>query len=80
MFLNNNEDTISPPWHDPILIFIFFKGDVIFLLKILFIFREREGREKEGERSTNVWLPHTHPLTEDLAQNPGMRPDWEWNW
>ena len=44
--------------------------------KDLFIFRER-GREgeREGEKH-HVWLPLMHPLTRDLAYNPGMCPDW----
>ena len=53
----------------------------------LFIFRERggEGREKERERNISVRLPltcpslGTWPPTGDLAHNPGMCPDWEWN-
>ena len=34
----------------------------IFKRFYLFIFREREGREKERKRDINVWLPLTHPL------------------
>ena len=29
-------------------------------LKILLIFREREGREKESDRNINVWPPPSH--------------------
>ena len=53
-------------------------------LKILFIFIEKEGREKERERDINVWekhqsvAPHTPP-TGGLACNPGTSPDWESN-
>ena len=37
----------------------------------IYLFLEQgEGREKERERSINVWLP----------LNPGMCPDWELNW
>ena len=36
--------------------------------------------KKERGRNTSVWLPLTHPLTGDLACNPGMCPDWELNW
>ena len=48
-------------------------------LKILFIFREmgREG-EREGEKHQCVVASH-EPPTGDLAQNPGMYPDWELN-
>ena len=54
----------------------------IFLLRLfiyLFIL-EREGREgeKEGGKHQNVVASHTPP-TGDLAYNPGMCPDWEWN-
>ena len=50
-----------------------------FFFKILsIIFRER-GKEGEGERNINVWLPVECPLW-DLVRNPGMCPDWELNW
>ena len=57
---------------------------------IYFIFREREGREKERERNTDVREKHWLPLQcgpghrggrgcgEELG-NPGMCPDWEPN-
>ena len=36
---------------------------VLFFLRFyLFIFLEREGREKERERNINVWLPLMCPL------------------
>ena len=38
-----------------ILLLIFFKD-------FIYLFLDREGREKERERSINVWLPPTHPL------------------
>ena len=46
---------------------------------ISFIFRER-GREgeREGEKHQCVVASHVPP-TGDLAHNPGMCPDWEWN-
>ena len=46
----------------------------------LLIFRERgtEG-DREGEKHQCVVAFHTPP-TGDLARNPGMCPDWEWNW
>ena len=34
----------------------------IFKRFYLFIFRERGGREKEGEGNINVWLPFPRPL------------------
>ena len=39
----------------------------LFFKKIfyLFIFRQREGREKERERNINVWLPLMRPLLGD---------------
>ena len=37
-----------------------------------------EGREKEGEK--HQWVVASHaPPTRDLANNPGMCPDWELN-
>ena len=51
----------------------------------LFIFREREGREKERERNIDVREIYlsvaSHiPPTGDLACNSGMYLDWELNW
>ena len=54
--------------------------NLFFLRFYLFIYREREGREKEQEGNINVWLPLTHPPMGVLACNPGMCPDWESNW
>ena len=56
-------------------LFFFFKKDFY-----LFIFREkgREG-EREGEKHQCVVASHAS-VTGDLAQNPGMCPDWESNW
>ena len=45
---------------------------------ILFIFRER-GREEERERNIHQSVASCTPPTGDLAQNPGMCPDWESN-
>ena len=46
----------------------------------LFVFREK-GREGEREREKHQWVVASRaPLTRDLAQNPGMCPDWELNW
>ena len=50
------------------------------LKKILFIYFSRgQEREKEGEKHQCVVASHTPP-TGGLACNPGMCPDWEWNW
>ena len=51
---------------------------MIFKIFYLFIFREREGREKEREKHHCVVATHAPP-TRDLAHNPGMCPDWESN-
>ena len=55
----------------------YFLSFFFFFFKILFIyFLERgERKEKERERNINVWLS----LTEDLACNPVMCPDWGLN-
>ena len=46
---------------------------------IVFIFRERGGREKKRERNID-WLVASCKLpTGDLACIPGMCPDWESN-
>ena len=45
----------------------------------LIIFREGEGKEKEGEKHQCVVASHVPP-TRELACNPGMCPDWESNW
>ena len=53
----------------------------IFFIKILFIylFLERgEERGKEGRKDQCV-VASLAALTEDLACNPGMCPDWESN-
>ena len=58
----------------------FFQRDFIYL------FSERgEGREKEKEKNIDVQEKHqllaSHmPPTVDLARNPAMCPDREWNW
>ena len=47
-----------------------------------FIFREREGegeRERKGEKHQCMFASHIPP-NKELALNPGMCPDWEWNW
>ena len=53
-----------------VFLFIFFKD--LFILD-----RGREG-EREGEKHQCVVASHVPP-TGDLAQNPGMCPDWESN-
>ena len=47
---------------------------VTIFLKILFIFREWEGKEEETGRNINVWLPLMCPASGDLACNPDMCP------
>ena len=49
----------------------------LFYFIYLFLERGREG-EKEGEKCQCVVASRTPP-TGDLAQNPGVCPDWEWN-
>ena len=67
---------------EQIAIFQLYKTDVaFFFLKILFIylFLERgERRGKEGRKDQCV-VASLAALTEDLACNPGMCPDWESN-
>ena len=58
-------------WHLIIFLDHFFK-DFIYL----FIFREK-GREGEIHQCL---VASCTPPTRDLAQNPGMCPDWELNW
>ena len=51
-----------------------------FLRFYLFIFRQR-GREGQREEEKYQCVVASHvPHTGDLAGNPGMWPDWEWNW
>ena len=54
---------------------------LIFFRFYLFIFRE-SGREggREGEKHQCVVASHTPTPTGDLAQNPGICPDWKSNW
>ena len=61
------------------LSFSFFFFFLFFGRFHLLIFREGEGREKEGEKHQCAVASHM-PLTGDLARNPGMCPDWESNW
>ena len=59
---------------------------IIYFLKILFIYIEREGKGG-GERGGSIDVREKHPSVascapptgEDLARNPGMCPDWESN-
>ena len=57
-----------------LLFSILFLKDFIYV----FIFRER-GREGEREGKKHQLVASYMPLTEDLAHNPGMCPNWEWN-
>ena len=51
-----------------------------FLLKILFIYFQREGKGgREGEKHQCV-VASRAPSVGDMARNPGMCPDWESNW
>ena len=48
------------------------------MLNVLFIiFREGEG-EREGKKHQRVVASYMPP-TGDLARNPDMCPEWEWN-
>ena len=49
---------------------------LFIFLKILFMFRERKGRET----NINVWLTLHMAPTGDPTRNQGMCPDWESNW
>ena len=64
-------------WDHPIFPLGFKSGNtnLLFLLfkKRFYLFLEREGREKEGEKYQCVVASHTPP-TGDLACNPGMCP------
>ena len=55
-----------------------------FFKDFIYLFLEREGREKQRERNINVWEKHqliaSHmPPVGDLALNPGVCPDGELN-
>ena len=51
-----------------------------FIKYFVYLFLDRgERREKERERNISVWLPLLCPALGNLACNPGMCPDWEWN-
>ena len=59
-----------------------FKYATSFKKKKLYLERG-EGREKESEKEKHqcVIASHVAPTRDlDLACNPGMCPDWEWNW
>ena len=63
------------------LTFLLFKK--FFQIFYLF-FRQGEEREKEGEKHQCVWEKHQSTASPtfppgDLAHNPGMCPDWEYN-
>ena len=58
----------------------FFKCFSFFSFNFIYLVLERgEGKEKDGEKHQCVVASHVLP-TGDLACNPGMCPDWEWNW
>ena len=50
----------------------------LFLRFYLFFRERRRDREREGEQHQGVVASRTPP-TGDLACNPNMCPDWEWN-
>ena len=56
----------------------------LFILKILFIYFQREGkggRQRKRGRKTSMCGCLLHaPHAGDLAHNPGMCPEWESNW
>ena len=62
--------------------FLIFKNVFIFQFfkDFIYLFLER-GRERErgGEKHEYV-VASRAPPTGNLACNPGMCPDWEWNW
>ena len=43
------------------------------------MFRGGRGGERQGEKHQCMVASHT-PATGELADNPGMCPDWESNW
>ena len=49
------------------------KNNNFFLRFYLHIFREGKGRKQQCVVASQA------PPTGDLAHNPGMCPDWEWN-
>ena len=49
-----------------------------FFKDFIYLFREKRKGGKEGEKHQCVVASHTPP-TGDLAQNPGMCPDWKSN-
>ena len=50
----------------------------LLFFKILFIYFQRQGGRKEGEKH-QCMIASCVPPTGDLARNPGMCPDWESN-
>ena len=62
-------------WYIAINFFFFFR---------ILLSEKGEGKERERERNIHVKEKHQlaasrTPPTRDLALNPGMCPDWEWN-
>ena len=58
-----------------------FKTDTYHFLRFIYLFLERgEGKEKESGRETSVCGCLLCTPNWDLAHNPGVCPDWEWNW
>ena len=61
-----------------IYLFVFMVIIYLFIFTYFFWERGREG-ERGGEKQQCVVAPHMPP-TGDLANSPGMCPDWELNW
>ena len=59
--------------------FFVFVFVVFFLNFYLFILEKGKEGEREGEKHQCVVASHVPP-TRNLARNPGVCPDWEWNW
>ena len=60
-----------------LLNFVF--NDILFFKDFIYLFLERGvRREREGEEHQHV-IASCMPHTGDLAQNPGICPDREWN-
>ena len=57
------------------------KNGRIFFKDFIYLFLDRgEGREKEGEKNINVWLPLECPLLGTWPATQTCALDWESNW
>ena len=60
--------------------YVYLRVFLILFLNFIYLFLERgKGREKERERETSMCACLSPGPHWDLAQNPGMYPDWELN-